>query len=146
MKTIELTDEEIKVIAEDLDLGMKVYLHKETKEIKSVIDFEANIYADESEWEEQMKEIENDIDNFIFIERMSSGETYDVMKDFIETVKDKELKNNLDLGISLSNPFRNFRDIIDRSEEYREKWFEFKNQKYIEHVNAQLRHYQDELN
>ena len=145
MKTLELTDEQIRSIAHDLDIGMKVYLHKETNEIKTVIDMEGNIYADESEWEEQIREIESDIDNFIFIERMSTGETYDMMKDFIDTVKDKELKNNLDLGLSLSNPFRNFRDIIDGHQEYREMWFEFKYEKYVDYIKNKLEYYKHEL-
>jgi hypothetical protein len=68
-----------------------------------------------------------------------------MMKDFIYTGKDKELKNNRDLGLSLSIPFRNFRDIIDRSEKYRDEWFEFKTQKYIEYVNAQLDYRKEEL-
>ena len=146
MKTIEITDEQLQSIAENLDRGMKVYFNTETHEIKSMVDFENNIYAEEEEWEEDFKEIEEDIDNFLLFEKMSSGESYRMMEEFVETVKDKELKKNLELGLSLSNPFQNFRDIIDGHQDYREKWFEFKDQKYVDYINAKLEYYKRDLN
>jgi hypothetical protein len=124
---------------------MKVYLHTETHEIKSLVDFENNIYAEEDEWEDDLKEIEEDHDHFLLFEKMSSGESYRVMEEFVETVKDKELKKKLELGLSLSNPFQNFRDIIDGYQDYKEKWFEFKNEKYVDYINAKLEYYKHEL-
>jgi len=50
MNKINLNNEQIKEIAEELDLGMKVYIHKITKEMKSIIDFDKHIYADEEVW------------------------------------------------------------------------------------------------
>ena len=37
---------------------MKVYIHKITKEMKSIIDFDKHIYADEEVWEDDINEIE----------------------------------------------------------------------------------------
>ena len=145
MKTIELTDEQIKSIAESLDRGMKVYLHTETHEIKPLVDFENNIYAEEEEWEDDLKEIEEDIDNFLLFEKMSSGESYRIMEEFVETVKNKELKNNLELGLSLSNPFQNFRDILERNQDYKEMWLEFKYEKYVDYILAKLEYFKHEL-
>ena len=71
-------------------------------------------------------------------EKMDSRESYRVMENFVDLVEDTELKNKLDLGLSLSKPFRNFKDIIDSESEYREKWFQFKKQKYIEYVIEQI--------
>lgn len=145
MKTIELTDQQIKEIADELDNGMKVFLNKETKEIKKIFDAEDNIYEDDTEREEQLREIESDFDKYLVFEKMSSGESYNVMKEFIDTVKDKELRKNLDLGLSLSNPFRNFMDIIDGAGNYKQLWFEFKNLKSIEYVKDKLDQYSKEL-
>ena len=71
-------------------------------------------------------------------EKMDSRESFRVMENFVDLVEDTELKNKLDLGLSLSKPFRNFKDIIDSESEYREKWFQFKKQKYIEYVIEQI--------
>jgi len=135
---MKLTDEQIISIAEELECGMKVYVHIETKEMRTIIDFDDNFYVDEEEWADEIKEIEENYDKYIQFEKMDSRESFRVMEEFIEIVKDKELKMKLELGLSLSKPFRNFKDIIDAAGEYREKWFEFKSKKYFEHVKEQL--------
>ena len=140
---MELTNEQIKSIAEELECGMKVYVHKKTKELKSIIDFDENIYADEEMWQEDIDEIEENIDNYIQFEKMDSRESFQVMEDFTDIVTDEELKKKLELGLRLSKPFRNFKDIIDDEGENRQKWFEFKSEKYIEFVKEQLSYFND---
>ena len=138
---MKLTTEEIKSIAEDLDCGMKVYVHKETKEIKTIIDFDHHFDADEELWKDELSEIEKNYDKYLVFEKMDSRESFRVMEDFLETVEDDELRKKLELGLNLSKPFRNFKDIIDGEGEYREKWFNFKNSKYINYVEEQLEFY-----
>jgi hypothetical protein len=141
------TDELIKSIAGDLDAGMIVYLHIETNEIKTIIDFNQHYDADMELWEEDIREIEDNIDKYLQFEPMDSREAFRVMEDFVETVEDERLREKLYLGLSLSKPFRNFKDIIDNAGEYRQRWFDFKNDKYIEYVKEQLDSYNsmDEL-
>jgi hypothetical protein len=43
---MKLTEEQIKSIAEDLDMGMKVYVNIETNEIKKVLDFDQHYDVD----------------------------------------------------------------------------------------------------
>ena len=120
-ESMNLTSEEIKSIADDLECGMKVYVHKETKEIKSIIDLDENIYADKEVWEEDIKEVEENYDKYLEFENMDSRESFQVMEEFVVTVDDEELRKKLELGLSLSKPFRNFKDIIDDENEYRNK-------------------------
>lgn len=136
---MKLTEEQIKSISEELDAGFKVYLNLETKEIKSIIDFDNNYDADTEPWEEDIKEIEENFDKYLQFEKMDSRESFQVMKEFVVTVKDEELRKKLELGLILSKPFRNFKDIIDGEVEYREKWFAFRNAKSIEFVKLQLK-------
>jgi len=138
---MEFSEEEIKSIAEDLDIGMKVYVNIDTNEIKTIIDLDQHYDTDTEVWEEDINEIEENLDKYFQFERMDSRESFQVMEDFVETVKDEELRKKLELGLSLSKPFRNFKDIIDDEVEYREKWFAFKSAKYIEFVKEQLDNY-----
>ncbi len=138
---MKLTGEQLKSIAEDLECGMKVYIHKGTKEIKSIINFDENIYADKEAWAEDINEIEENYDKYVEFEKMSSRESFQVMEDFVKIVRDEELRGKLELGLSLSKPFRNFKDIIDDEGEYRVKWFAFKSAKYIDYVKEQLDNY-----
>ena len=141
MKKIILTDEQIKEIASELDLGMNVYVNKATKEIKSIIDFDQQIFADKELWEDDINEIESNFDSYLQFEPMNSNEGFRLMQEFVETIDDNEIKSKLELGLSLSKPFRNFKDILENYNEYRVKWFSFKETKYIEYVKEQLDNY-----
>ncbi|MBU0475842.1 MAG: UPF0158 family protein [Bacteroidetes bacterium] len=135
---MKLTDEQIKEIAEELDCGMVVYVHKETKEIKTILDFDSHVDADEELWEEDSNEIEENIDMYFQFSPMDSRASFKIMELFTENVEDEELKKKLELGLSLSKPFRNFKDILDFENEYRDKWFKYKSEKYIEYVKELL--------
>jgi hypothetical protein len=143
--TLKLTEEQIKSIAEELDAGFNVYLNIETKEIKSIIDFDNNYAADTEPWEEDVKEIEENFNKYLKFEKMDSRESFQVMEEFVVTVNDEELRKKIELGLSLSKPFRNFKDIIDDENEYRKNWFAFKSTKYIEFVKEQLESYNNNI-
>lgn len=92
---------------------MKVYVHMETNAIKTIIDLDQHFDAETEAWEEDLNEIEENFDKYFQFERMDSRESFQVMEDFVETVEDKRLREKLELGLSLSKTFRNFKDIID---------------------------------
>lgn len=142
---MELTQEQIKSIAEELQMGMIVYANIETKEIKPLPDFNNNIYAEEEMWEADIKEIEENIDEYLVFENMSTGESFRIMEEFAETVKDRTLQNRLFNSLSRPKPFRHFNDIIDNSGKNRDEWFAFKNSKYTEFVKDQLDRYNNKL-
>lgn len=144
-KKMELTEEQIKSIVGDLETGLNVYVHIETKEIKSIIDFDRFVDADPESWKDDIKEIEKNSDKYFQFEKMDSRESFRVMEEFLETVEDDELRKKLELGLSLSKPFRNFKDIIDDDFEYRNKWFAFKDARYIEFVKEQLELYNNNM-
>ena len=56
------------------------------------------------------------------------------MEEFIDTVDDEQLKQKLIYALNRNKPFRNFKYEIDYSDEYRQRWFDFKNRKYFEWV------------
>lgn len=140
---IKLTEEQIKYIAEELDTGMKVYVNIETMEVKSIIDTLQHYDADTEAWEEDINEVEENFDKYFQFYRMDSRESFQVMEDFVETVKDERLKEKLELGLSLSKPFRNFKDIIDDENEYRKRWFKFRDSRNIEFVKEQIERYNE---
>jgi hypothetical protein len=135
---IKLTKDQVKEIADQLDVGMKCYINKETGEIVSVLDFESWPTADTELWEDVLNELEENWDKYIEIERMKSHESFEIMADFAETVDDKDLQNKLILSLNKRHPFQNFKWQIDNSGPYRQKWFDFKNQRIIDWVRNQL--------
>lgn len=135
---ITISKEKIKEIAEYLDCGMICYYHKKSYEITTIIDFDSHLGADEELWEDVINEVEEHRDDYVEFDRMDSRESFRVMSDFTEVVGDSALREKLIDALNRPKPFGNFKWIIDNSGEYREIWFEFKNQKYIEWVEERI--------
>jgi hypothetical protein len=142
---MELTKEQIESIAEELNIGMRVFVNLETKEIRTIMDLDDDLLQEELEGDE-INEIENNLDKYLEFYKMDSREAFRVMSDFVDSLDNEKLKDKLDLGLSLSKPFRNFKDIIDsEGGEYRDKWFAFREMKYIEYVQEQLENYNNKI-
>lgn len=135
---IKLTDQQIKEIAENLDGGMKCYYNEQTGEIKILLDFDNFDGADEELWEEEIKEIDEHWGDLVEFEKISSRESFQLMVDFAESVDNPRLQERLFIALNRSKPFRNFKWQIDNSGEYRQRWFKYKDQRYIEWVKEQL--------
>ncbi len=135
---VKLTKDQIREIADQLDSGMKCYINKETGEILTVLDFDSWPGGDSELWEDVLTELEENWDKYVEIKRMESRESFEIMADFTETVDEKLLQNKLILALNRKHPFQNFKWLIDNSGPYRQKWFDFKNQRLIEWVKDQL--------
>jgi len=131
---IKLTGQQIKNIAEELECGMRCYYNKKTGEIKSVMDVDKHAYGDTEFWEDAAQEIEDHYDDYVEFEGMESFDSFKIMEDFANRIEDFGLKSALFGALSRKHPFRNFKNIIDNSGPYRQEWFDFKSQRYIEWV------------
>lgn len=138
---IKLTIDQIKEIAQDLDCGNKCYINKETGITIITPDFDRG-YADEELWDDDINELEENWDKYVEIDKMESHELFEIMADFAENVYSRELRDSLINALNRKHPFQNFKWVVDNSGPYRQKWFDFKNQKMIEWVENKL----DEIN
>jgi len=134
---LTLTDQQIFEIAEYLDSGMRCFYHRKTGEIKTILDSDYYGEVDES----LQDEIEENWDDYFEFERMSSHESYEIMADFTETVDNDELQDKLIDALRKPKPFRHFKDQIDNSGEYRQKWFDYQKKRFIEFVKEQINSY-----
>jgi hypothetical protein len=105
--------------------------------IKFMLDFDSG-YADEELWEDDIKELDENWDKYVEIQKMESHESFEIMADFAENVDNRELRDSLIKALNNKHPFRNFKWVVDNSGPYRQKWFDFKNQRLIEWVETQL--------
>jgi len=138
---LTLTEEQIKEIAGDLDVGMKCYYNKLTGEIKTIINSESWEYADSNAWDEDIEEIEENWSDYVEFESFRSDESFQIMVDYAESIDNKKLQEKLFNALNKSHPFRNFKWHIDNAGEYRQKWFDYKNQRFIDHVKEQIEVY-----
>jgi MarR-like DNA-binding transcriptional regulator SgrR of sgrS sRNA len=135
---INLTADQIKEIADNLDSGMRCYFNTKTREIKSVINTESWLDADMEPWEEEIEEIEENWDDYIEFENLETHESFEIMEKFAESINDARLQEKLFHALNKSKPFRNFKWVIDNSGEYRQMWFDFKKAWYIRVVKDQI--------
>jgi len=133
-----LTDDQIKEIAGDLEAGMKCYYNRLTGNIKTIIDFDSWIGADDELWEDDLNEIDEHFSDYFVFENMTSHDSFNLMADFVDLVVDSRIQTRLIKALNKSKPFRNFKHVIDNSGEYRQQWFDFKRSRYIEWVQDQI--------
>ena len=124
---LTLTQQQIKEIADQLDSGMRCFLHKETSELLFVPDIENNPDIDEELFEEELEELDNNFGDYVEIEKPASRDSFEVMADFAEQLSDNvKLKTQLLQALDKKHPFREFKFIVDNSGVYRQQWFDFK--------------------
>jgi uncharacterized radical SAM superfamily Fe-S cluster-containing enzyme len=68
-----MTDEQINELADNLDCGLRCYVHRETRAIVTIPDSAFEFGNDSVEfWEDSIKEIEENFDSHADIEKMDS--------------------------------------------------------------------------
>ena len=123
-----LNDQQIKEIAEELDTGFRCFFNIKTREIVAVPDFIENPDFDQEYFEEDLKKLETNADQYIEIEKPSSRDSFNIMLGFTDQLTgNEELKEMLFSALDRKKPFSNFKFLIDNSGIYRQQWFDFKN-------------------
>ena len=135
---MKLTEKQIEEIADNLDCGMRCFYNLKSGEIKTILNFDSWIGADEEPWEEESNEVdENWSDYFEFI-GFESHESFQIMADFAESIEDKGLQNKLISALNKRKPFQNFKWQVDNSGEFRQRWFDYKKMRYIQWIKEQI--------
>jgi hypothetical protein len=132
-----LSAEQVKDIAGDLQVGMKVFINPDTLEYKSIPDMEDQGFLNDDVWDEALEVIENEWDSFVLIEKMSSREAFGIMEDFIEEIDDKAYRQELSKILGRRSPFANFKAEVESSD-FRQAWFDFRDQRYLDYVKRHL--------
>ncbi len=135
---MKLSQKQINSIAQTLDMGMVCYIHKKTGVVKELPNEEMMMYGDTELWEKDVEAIESDIFSYVKIEPMRSGESYPIMEDFADQVRNRRLQKSLMQALNGRRPFANFKNVIDHSDS-RDDWFKFKQKKYEAWVRREIR-------
>lgn len=132
------TEEQIKDIAEDLDCGFVCYYNFKTGEVVKVLSSEDLMMIDEEGWEEELDNLDENWGDFVEFRPFESYEAFQVMADFTEIVDDSALQERLINALNRPKPFQNFKWQIDHSGKYRQMWFDYKGERYIQWVKEQV--------
>lgn len=137
---MNLTKEQVKEIAENLDIGLRCFIHLKTGEIEAIPNFlETEWYGqDEEPWQEVLDKLEENWGDYFEFDKMTSHESFEVMADFAEEVDNKKLQDKLFRALNKPKSFRNFKWEIDNSGKYQQEWFDFKNNRLKDFVINQF--------
>lgn len=129
MNTSKVSQDAIKHIAQELDLGCICFLNTETLEVESLMMNLSDAYEDR-ELSNQVDDILDKVNSWeksIKIKPLNALEYYKIMEHFVEHhIPDNDsLKIRLRNALTDNKPFRNFKDII-KSSQYAQAWFDFK--------------------
>jgi hypothetical protein len=132
----------IKIIAEELDCGFRAFIHRKTGQLLFIPDTNSYSDLDTDVWNEEIETLENNIAEYYEIKKWTSNETFEIMRAFTDQLTDHTLKRQLFESLQKRKPFREFRYVIDDSDDFREQWFDFKNkwqQDYVARYLNQLK-------
>lgn len=135
---MKLTEKQIEEIADNLDCGMRCFYNLKTGEIKTLLNFDNWMGADEEPWEEESKEIDENWDDYFEFEGFETHESFRIMADFAERIDNPKLQDQLINALNRPKPFRNFKLQIDNSGEYRQQWFDYKKMRFVQWVKEQI--------
>ncbi len=135
---MKLTQKQIEEIADNLDCGMRCFYNLKSGEIKTILNFDSWLGADEELWKQESKDIDKNWSDYFEFVGFESNEFFQIMADFAETLNDIELKNALINALNGRKPFQNFKYRIDNSGAFRQHWFDYKKLRYIQWVKEQI--------
>jgi len=133
---MKITSKQINHMAQELEMGMKVYINTETLEYIAIPKDDI-LMMDSELWEEALEEINYKWPGFILIEEMDSREAYKIMEAFVSEIDDTKFQQKLTRILDNRRPFANFKNEIEWSD-YREDWFAFRTKKYEEYLKSLL--------
>ncbi|MBK9256154.1 MAG: hypothetical protein IPM42_11760 [Saprospiraceae bacterium] len=134
-----ITTENIKEIAEQLDIGFRAFVHKTTGQLLFVPNQSELLEIDMESWAEDLEELENNFMDYFEFEKWSSRDSFSMMADFAEHLTaNRHLQSRLYDALNKKKPFREFKFVIDNSGDYRQQWFDFKNKWQQDFVVRQL--------
>lgn len=126
-----------KAIAKELIAGHICYVHRENRQITTVVDLEEGI-ENTPERQAKVEKLENSIKKYYKVPRMSAAEEIHLMKDFAEEDLVLSIKKELQNALKRKNPKQNFLKILEHHEDLNDYWPIFKAKWYQEWVRGYL--------
>lgn len=133
------TNEIIKEIADQLDCGLRAFIHKTSGQLLFVPEENDLTDMDLDSWKDDLKLLKKNSKEYHEIEKWSSSDGFEMMSEFANQVSDSRLQRRLFEALKKNKPFREFKFVIDNSGDFRQQWFDFKNKWQQDFVAKQLK-------
>jgi len=108
-------------------LQLSHYLDRQTGEVLCLPDED---YMDPDE--ETKEKIENEPDRYLLIDSLPSHEGWEIMSDFVESLRPGKIRDDLERAIHGRRPFRRFKDVLFDYLDTRDAWFAFEKNAFVQ--------------
>jgi hypothetical protein len=137
---MNLSQEKLIEIAGEMHHGLVYFIHRETGEVVYYPEDDGYFIGDEDNpWKPDIQKVNSDPEKYIEIEPMPSSKSFAVMEAFAHSVKDRGIQDQLLRALSGKKPFAHFNAFVHQmSENHRNAWFAFKEEKMVEWIKEQL--------
>jgi len=132
------TTETTKEIAEQLDCGLRAFIHKTSGQLLFVPEENDLTDVDLDPWKDDLELLKKNSKEYHEIEKWTSGDGFEMMSEFANQVSDNNFQRRLFEALKKNKPFREFKFVIDNSGDFRQQWFDFKNKWHQDFVARQL--------
>jgi hypothetical protein len=135
-----LSEKEVEKIAAQLLKGMICFYQLDNKKIYQLPDDEDYFNYDLTPEEEDiLDEIDENPENYAEFTKMESNQEHQMMETFADRiVKERNFQDELFNALSKPKAATAFKFLIDSSGKYKEKWTEYRLQKYKDWVKEQI--------
>ena len=128
MAKLKINMDELIFALEDQSYETEHFLDLKTGETVMLVDSD---FIDEDD--DLRESIENEPERYLFIDPVNSGESYQIMEDFLNQLScNDEVISDLQNALYHSKSFKRFKDALSNYPEIREDWFKFHNQEMKE--------------
>jgi hypothetical protein len=119
----------IKEIAKEIAIGNTCYIQMTTKKV-TTIDYSIEDTKLIAAQEEIQAELEQKVENYIKIEKLSAEDKRVIMEYFLEELPDRSVRKELSNALNRKNPTRNFNKVVESDIDLNQHWRNFKSEEY----------------
>jgi|AntRauTorckE5430_2_1112549.scaffolds.fasta_scaffold03301_3 hypothetical protein len=119
----------IKEIAKEIAIGNTCYIQMTTKKV-TTIDHSIEDTKLIAAQEEIQAELEQKVENYIKIEKLSAEDKRVIMEYFLEELPDRSVRKELSNALNRKNPTRNFNKVVESDIDLNQHWRNFKSEEY----------------
>ena len=135
---IPLEQTQLKDIVEQQLMGMVCYVHQRTGQLVTFPDPDRFAEFDDQEWAAEIEAVKTDPEAYWKVVRMSNQEEFQLLETFANCETAEPLSSQLRTILSQAKPFRQFKEAVDRSSIYRQAWYRFREQGWLNWLAHQL--------
>lgn len=129
---LPITEQMLREITEDLEMGATCYVDKNTGEVLSIPEG-WDSFVDRKLWQDIIDKIDQNWEDYWVIRPMESWDAFEVMEDFVDSLEDSKVARRLTNSLQHRKSFQQFKRMIHESDLQKE-WFAYKLKRYADYI------------